>query len=182
MAVGRGQQDPAKHQLLAAFFTDIRRAGHIYATASSRLKLKHHSALIAWIIRLPPAVFSDCLPPNPPPPSAAFAEQYTLIYQSLCHGRVGAAYLLLLLDGGKRLLTVPDGCFTQLACSGSSLSADREQVHLPQSHFPQCCSHRYEMLVFSVVPHRYCCCHGFASDVKAFFGADVAAAWNNKSA
>lgn len=32
----RGQQDPAKHQLLAAFSTDIRRAGHIYATASSR--------------------------------------------------------------------------------------------------------------------------------------------------
>lgn len=83
MAVGRGQQDPAKHQLLAAFSTDIRRARHIYATASRWLELKHHSALISWIIRLPPAVASVCLPP-PPPPSAAFAEQYTLIYQPRC--------------------------------------------------------------------------------------------------
>lgn len=31
-----GQRDPAKHQLLAAFSTDIRRVGRIYATASSR--------------------------------------------------------------------------------------------------------------------------------------------------
>lgn len=67
MAVGRGQQDPAKHQLLAAFSTDIRRARHIYATASRWLELKHHSALISWIIRLPPAVASVCLPPPHPP-------------------------------------------------------------------------------------------------------------------
>lgn len=79
MAVGWGQQDPAKHQLLAAFYTDIRRVGHIYATTSSRLKLKHHSALIAWIIRLPPVVFF-CPFAHP----AATAVEYMLVYQSLC--------------------------------------------------------------------------------------------------
>lgn len=103
MAVGRGQQDPAKHQLLAAFYTGIRRAGHIYATASSR-------ALIAWIIRLPPAVFFCLFAPTTTPPR---------------RGRVGAAYLLLFPDGEKRPLTVPDGCITQLAYSAPSLSADR---------------------------------------------------------
>lgn len=67
-AVGRGQQDSAEHQLLAAFSTDIRRAGHIHAAASSRRKLKHHSALIAGIIRLPPAVFFCLLAPPTPTP------------------------------------------------------------------------------------------------------------------
>lgn len=32
-----------------------------------------------------------------------------------------------------------------------------------------------EALVFSVVPHRYCCCHGFAGEVEAVCGAEVAA-------
>lgn len=105
-AVGRGQQDPAKHQLLAAFSSDIRRAGHIHTAASSRRKLKHHSALIAGIIRLPPAVFFCLLAPPPPPltPLAAFTQQHTLIYQSLRRQRVDVAYLLLLPDGwGKGL-------------------------------------------------------------------------------
>lgn len=40
VAVGLGQQDPAKHQLLAAFYTDSHQVGHIYSTASSPVRLE----------------------------------------------------------------------------------------------------------------------------------------------
>lgn len=134
MAVGRGQQDPAKHQLLAAFYTDIRRVGHIYATASRRLQLKRHSALIAWIIPLPPAVLS-------PPPARRRRPYSTCLFINLCAaeyfrgggGAVGAAYLLSLLDcGEKKKRPLQDGCFTQLAYSNLSRPADKEQVHSPR--------------------------------------------------
>lgn len=36
LVVGSGQQDPTKHQLLAAFYTDSHQEGHIYSTARSR--------------------------------------------------------------------------------------------------------------------------------------------------
>lgn len=48
-AVGLGQQDPAKHQLLAAFYTDSHQVGHIYSTASCPVRLEDLSALSAWI-------------------------------------------------------------------------------------------------------------------------------------
>lgn len=48
-AVGLGQQDPAKHQLLAAFYTDSHQVGHIYSTASCLVRLEDLSALSAWI-------------------------------------------------------------------------------------------------------------------------------------
>lgn len=48
-AVGFGQQDPAKHQLLAAFYTDSHQVGHIYSTASCLVRLEDLSALSAWI-------------------------------------------------------------------------------------------------------------------------------------
>lgn len=48
-AVGLGQQDPAKHQLLAAFYTDSHQVGHIYSTASSPVRLEDLSAPSAWI-------------------------------------------------------------------------------------------------------------------------------------
>lgn len=44
-AVGLGQQDPAKHQLLAAFYTDSHQVGHIYSTASRPVRLEDLSAL-----------------------------------------------------------------------------------------------------------------------------------------
>lgn len=49
VAVGLGQQDPAKHQLLAAFYTDSHQVGHIYSTASCLVRLEDLSALSAWI-------------------------------------------------------------------------------------------------------------------------------------
>lgn len=49
-AVGLGQQDPAKHQLLAAFYTDSHQVGHIYSTASCLVRLEDLSALSAWIL------------------------------------------------------------------------------------------------------------------------------------
>lgn len=48
-AVGLGQQDPGKHQLLAAFYTDSHQVGHIYSTASCLVRLEDLSALSAWI-------------------------------------------------------------------------------------------------------------------------------------
>lgn len=58
-AVGLGQQDPAKHQLLAAFYTDSHQEGHIYSTASSPVRLEDLSALSAWIF-LPSLLCSAC--------------------------------------------------------------------------------------------------------------------------
>lgn len=58
VAVGLGQQDPAKHQLLAAFYTDSHQVGHIYSAASSTLRLEDFSALIAWIILFALAVWT----------------------------------------------------------------------------------------------------------------------------
>lgn len=43
--MGLGQQDPAKHQLLAAFYTDSHQVGHIYSTASRPVRLEDLSAL-----------------------------------------------------------------------------------------------------------------------------------------
>lgn len=45
VAVGLGQQDPAKHQLLAAFYTDSHQVGHIYSTAICPVRLEDRSAL-----------------------------------------------------------------------------------------------------------------------------------------
>lgn len=47
-----GQQDPAKHQLLAAFYTDSHQEGHIYSTASFPVRLEDLSAPNGWIFVL----------------------------------------------------------------------------------------------------------------------------------
>lgn len=121
-AVGLGQQDPAKHQLLAAFYTDSHQLGHIYSTASSPGRLEDLSALSAWIF-LFSLVVLFCLLDSPHLPQPVL---YVLIYQPVCvplhlayfrlykqvmyAGHECTLSLMLFLD--TRLLTIYDGWTT----------------------------------------------------------------------
>lgn len=49
VTVGSGQQDPTKHQLLAACSTDSRPVGRIYSTASGMVRLEDLSSLSTLI-------------------------------------------------------------------------------------------------------------------------------------
>ncbi len=92
-AVGLGQQDPAKHQLLAAFYTDSHQVGHIYSTASSPVRLEDLSALSAWIFIFSHVVLF-CLLDSQHHPQPVL---YVPIHQSLCHSvcLCGLASLIL---------------------------------------------------------------------------------------
>lgn len=85
--MGLGQQDPAKHQLLAAFYTDSHQVGHIYCTASCPVRLEDLSALSASIFLFSLVVSlclftpSDC---EHPPQPLLYVPIYQFLYQCVC--------------------------------------------------------------------------------------------------
>lgn len=88
-AVGLGQQDPAKHQLLAAFYTDSHQVGHIYSTASSPVRLEDLSALSAWIFLFSLVVFVLSARLSTPSTACALCAYLSIsVWPHLSHFRV----------------------------------------------------------------------------------------------